>query len=135
MSRILILDDNERFGETLRNSISGFDEYESETVQTVTNSELAIELVREAAELQQPFTVLLIDQNLEAEMDGIQVMKELLAIHSDADTIIFTGFDTPEDGLRAYEAGASRYLPKLFEPAELEFVLKEMMRSRKVRLA
>ncbi len=135
MSRILILDDNERFGETLRNSISGFDEYESETVQTVTNSELAIELVREAAELQQPFTVLLIDQNLEAEMDGIQVMKELLAIHSDADTIIFTGYDTPEDGLRAYEAGASRYLPKPFEPAELEFVLKEMMRSRKVRLA
>lgn len=135
MNRLLILDDNERFAEVLQRSISGFDNYESETVQYVTTSEVAIELVKEATELQSPFNVLLIDQNLEAEMDGIQVMKEMLSIHSDADTIIFTGYDTPEDGLRAYEAGASRYLPKPFEPEELEFVLKELMRSRKVRLA
>ncbi|HNO93530.1 MAG TPA: response regulator, partial [Anaerolineales bacterium] len=135
MNRLLILDDNERFAEVLQRSISGFEGYESETVQYVTTSEVAIELVKEATELQSPFNVLLIDQNLEAEMDGIQVMKEMLSIHSDADTIIFTGYDTPEDGLRAYEAGASRYLPKPFEPEELEFVLKELMRSRKVRLA
>lgn len=135
MNRLLILDDNERFAETLQRSISRFEGYESDLVQAVTSSELAIELVKEATEMQQPFTVLLIDQNLEAEKDGIQIMKEMLAIHSDADTIIFTGYDTPEDGLRAYEAGASRYLPKPFEPAELEFVLKELMRSRKVRLA
>ncbi|HRQ25221.1 MAG TPA: GAF domain-containing protein, partial [Anaerolineales bacterium] len=47
---------------------------------------------------------------------------------------IFTGYDTPEDGLRAYEAGASRYLPKPFESRELEIVLKELERSRKVRI-
>lgn len=135
MNRLLILDDNERFAETLQRSISGFNDYENETVQYVTSSELAITLVKEATELQTPFNVLLIDQNLDTDMDGIQVMKEMLAIQSDADTIIFTGYDTPEDGLRAYEAGASRYLPKPFEPEELEFVLKELMRSRKVRLA
>lgn len=135
MNRLLILDDNERFADTLRRSITKFDGYELASIETSTFPNEAIQLVRTAAENQQAFSVLLIDQNLEAEIDGIQTMKEMLAIHSDADTIIFTGYDTPEDGLRAYEAGASRYLPKPFEPAELEFVLKELMRSRKVRLA
>ena len=134
MNRLLILDDNERFADSLRRSITSFEGYESERVEVARTSNEAIEFAKAAAENQQPFSVLLIDQNLEAEMDGIQTMKELLTIHSDADSIIFTGYDTPEDGLRAYEAGASRYLPKPFEPAELEFVLKELMRSRKVRI-
>ncbi|MBI3170837.1 MAG: response regulator [Chloroflexi bacterium] len=134
MSRLLILDDNEHFAETLKRSIHQFDSYESETVEIAATSNRAIELVRMATEKRQPFSVLLIDQNLEAEMDGIQVMQDLLTIHSDADTIIFTGYDTPEDGIRAYEAGASRYLPKPFEPRELEFVLKELVRSQKVRI-
>lgn len=134
MSRLLILDDNERFAETLKRSITQFDGYESEAVEIALNSARAIELARMAAEKQQPFSVLLIDQNLEAEADGIQTMKELLAIHADADTVIFTGYDTPEDGLRAYEEGAKRYLPKPFEPRELELVLKELARSQKVRI-
>lgn len=134
MSRLLILDDNERFAETLKRSITQFDGYESEAVEIALNSAQAIELARMAAEKQEPFSVLLIDQNLEAEVDGIQAMKELLAIHADADTVIFTGYDTPEDGLRAYEEGAKRYLPKPFKPRELELVLKELARSQKVRI-
>lgn len=134
MSRLLILDDNERFAETLKSNITQFEGYESETVEIAINPARAMELARIAAEKQQPFSVFLIDQNLEAETDGIQAMKELLAIHADADTVIFTGYDTPEDGLRAYEEGASRYLPKPFEPRELELVLKELARSQKVRI-
>lgn len=134
MNRLLILDDNVRFAETLRQSINDFEEYEAGQVDVATTSQEAIDLARRSTEEMQPFNVFLIDQNLEADMDGIQTMKELAAVNSDADTIIFTGFDTPEDGLRAYEAGASRYLPKPFEAKELEFVLKELARSRKVRL-
>jgi DNA-binding NtrC family response regulator len=134
MNRLLILDDNERFADALKRSITEFDEYDTELVETVNTSHTAIEIAKHLSENKKPFTVFLIDQNLEAEMDGIQTMKELLAISPDADTIIFTGFETPQDGMRAYEEGASRYLPKPFEPRELEFVLKELSRSRKVRL-
>ncbi len=134
MNRLLILDDNERFADTLKRSISNFDEYDTEFVEAVSTSLEAIALTQRVSENKQPFTVFLIDQNLDAEMDGIQTMKELLAISPDADAIIFTGFETPQDGMRAYEEGASRYLPKPFEPRELEFILKELSRSRKVRL-
>lgn len=134
MNRLLILDDNERFADTLKRSITGFDGYDTEFVEAATTSSAAIELAQHASEKQQPFTVFLIDQNLDAEMDGIQTMKELLAISPDADAIVFTGFETPQEGIRAYEEGASRYLPKPFEPRELEFILKELSRSRKVRL-
>jgi len=134
MNRLLILDDNERFADTLKRSISNFDEYDTEFVEAVSTSLEAITLAQRVSENKQPFTIFLIDQNLDAEMDGIQTMKELLAINPDADAIIFTGFETPQDGMRAYEEGASRYLPKPFEPRELEFILKELSRSRKVRL-
>jgi K+-sensing histidine kinase KdpD len=134
MNRLLILDDNERFAAALERNITGFDEYETEHVQIAVTSSMAIDFARRAAENQEPFTIFLIDQNLDAEMDGIQAMKELLAISPDADTIIFTGFETPQDGMRAYEEGASRYLPKPFEPRELAFILKDLSRSRKVRL-
>lgn len=134
MNRILILDDNERFADTLKRSISNFDEYDTELVEAVSTSLEAMTLTQRVSENKQPFTVFLIDQNLGSEMDGIQIMKELLAISPDADAIIFTGFEIPQDGMRAYEEGASRYLPKPFEPRELEFILKELSRSRKVRL-
>lgn len=134
MNRLLILDDNEHFADTLERSVVMFDGYEVEHIKVCTTPEVAIQLAREAAEQKRPFTTLLIDQNLGASIDGIQAMQEMLSIHSDADSIIFTGYDTPEDGLRAYEAGASRYLPKPFRSAELEFVLKELTRSRKFRI-
>lgn len=134
VNRLLILDDKQRVADALKDSISDFEGYETELVEVAYTSASAIELARQAAENQQPFTVFLVDQNLDAEMDGIQVMKELLSIRRDADAIIFTGYETPQDGIRAYEEGASRYLPKPFEPKELAFILKDLSRSRRVRL-
>lgn len=135
MNRLLILDDSPRVADALRDNISDFDGYETEFVEVAYTSPTAIELARQMAENQQPFNVFLIDQNLGTPaIDGIQTMKELLAISPEADTIIFTGYETPQDGMRAYEEGASRYLPKPFEPKELAFILKDLFRSRNVRL-
>lgn len=134
MNKILILDDNERFADSLCRNIHNIEGYEIEDIETVTTPAAAIDLARQAIKQKQPYSVLLIDQNLNANIDGIQTMQEILITHPDADTIIFTGYDTPEDGLRAYEAGASRYLPKPFESRELELVLKELARSQKVRI-
>jgi DNA-binding response OmpR family regulator/nitrogen-specific signal transduction histidine kinase len=134
MNHILILDDNDQITASLKREIASFEEYETGQIETASSPREAIDLARHAAERQQAFTIFLLDQNLDAEMDGIQTMQELLMLYPDADTIIFTGYDTPEDGLRAYEAGASRYLPKPFESRELEFVLKELARSQQVKI-
>ena len=134
MNRLLILDDSPRVADALRDNISDFDGYETEFVEVAYTSPTAIELARQMAENQQPFNVFLIDQNLGTPaIDGIQTMKELLAISPEADAIIFTGYETPQDGMRAYEEGASRYLPKPFDPKELAFILKDLFRSRNVR--
>lgn len=134
MNHILILDDNKHFAELLKRDISEFEGYETGQIEIAVTSQEAVELAQRAAEQRLSFNLFLLDQNLDESMDGIQTMKELLGIHPDADTVIFTGFDTPEDGMRAYEAGASRYLPKPFESRELEFVLKELARSQQVRI-
>lgn len=135
MNNILILDDNEQITLSLKQEISEFEDYETGQIETVTSPQEAIALAHRAAEQEMFFNVFLLDQNLDTDMDGIQTMQELLTFHQDADTIIFTGYDTPEDGLRAYKAGASRYLPKPFDSQELEFVLKELARSQKVRIS
>ena len=135
MNNILILDDHKNFAEALKHDIYEFEDYQVGKIETTCTPIEAITLANRAAKEQQPFNVLLLDQNLDEEMDGIQVMGELLDIYADADAVIFTGYDTPEDGVRAYKAGASRYIPKPFESKELEFILKELNRSRIVRLA
>lgn len=134
MNRLLILDDELRIAEILKRSIEEFEGYEKERVDVSTTPLEALELTRDAADHQRPYTVFLIDQRLGAELDGIQTMKELLAINASADAIIFTGFENPEDGIRAYAEGASRYLPKTFDPEELAFVLKDLAHSRRFRL-
>lgn len=134
MNNLLILDDNEQITARLKQEISEFETYETGQIEAVTSPQDAIILAHRAAEQSKFFNVFLLDQNLDTDMDGIQTMQELLTIHPNADTIIFTGYDTPEDGLRAYKAGASRYLPKPFDSRELEFVLRELERSQEVRI-
>ena len=96
-----------------------------------TNYTEAQELVRKAVKTHKPYEVFLIDQRLGVGKDGIEVMQELRAISPDSDAIIFTGVDDIETGLRAYEAGAFRYLSKPFENRELLFLLKSLKQWRK----
>jgi signal transduction histidine kinase/ActR/RegA family two-component response regulator len=61
----------------------------------------------------QPFDVLLIDQKLKGEGgDGTHLTTELLKLSPDSAAILLTEFSSPEDGLRALQAGADDYLIK-----------------------
>jgi DNA-binding response OmpR family regulator len=131
MHRILILDDDKNFAKYLGRIVADFDKSEISSVDLSFSSDQALTLTKLAAQLGNPYTILLVDQRLGAGMDGIDVMKELLAIRPSSDAIIFTGFDNPEDGIRAYDAGASRYLSKTSESRELIFVLNDLARSRR----
>ncbi|MDD2921678.1 MAG: response regulator [Anaerolineales bacterium] len=133
MNRLLILDDELRVAEILKRSINGLEDYEKELIDVASTPQEAFKLAQRAADKQKPYTIFLIDQRLGAELDGIQTMKKLREINADADFIILTGFENPEDGIRAYEEGASRYLPKISDPKEMAFVLKDLARTRKVR--
>lgn len=130
MCRVLILDDDPYFAETIKVIL----EEEGEAKPKISATfEDAYKQVKQAARRGKPFEVFLIDQRLGPGKDGIQVMQELRAISPDTDAIIFTGYEDLESGVRAYETGAFRYLSKPFENRELLFLLKSVKQYRRER--
>lgn len=134
MHHILILDDDEKFAKYLKRVVDGFDNNEESFTELAFTPDQALTLAKSGVQSGNPHTIFLVDQRLGTGMDGIDTMKELLAICPDSDAVIFTGFDNSEDGIRAYDAGASRYLSKTAESKELIFVLKDLARSRREKI-
>src|SRR5512147_378938 len=130
MCRILILDDDVHFAETLRPVVNRFEDNDATITDIASTLDEALELAKTAVQTGQPYNVFLVDQRLDAGKDGIEAMGDLRKVSPSSAAIIFTGIDDPEVGIRAYEAGAFRYLTKPIEPRELTFVLNALMRSR-----
>ncbi len=128
MCRVLILDDDPFSAETVKLILENAGEANADTVFT---EEDAVARTNARMQAGKPYEVFLIDQRLGTGKDGIDVFKDLRAICPDADGIIFTGYEDVENGLRAYEAGAFRYLSKPFENRELLFLLKAVKQWRK----
>ena len=127
MCRVLVIDDDQFFAETIQLILEDAGEAEA---QIATAFEDARELVKKAVRRGKPYEVFLIDQRLGPGKDGIEVMQELRTISPDSDAIIFTGIEDTENGVRAYEAGAFRYISKPFENRELLFLLKSLKQWR-----
>lgn len=132
MCHLLILDDDPIFCEAVRSSLERFAKHLNLVIQTTTAAAHAVELVRSASDVLRPFDILLIDQRLDPHDDGIEVLKQLRQLSPESDAIVFTGLDDPTSGQRAYEAGAFRYLPRLFDTRELVYLLQELIHWRKV---
>jgi DNA-binding response OmpR family regulator len=131
LCRVLILDDDVRFAESLRPVVKHFDDNEITSTDIAFTLDDALDLAKTAVQIGQPYTVFLVDQRLGPGKDGIAAMGDLRNVSPSSDAIIFTGIDDPEIGIRAYEAGAFRYLTKPIEVKELEFVLHALMQSRR----
>ncbi len=128
MCRVLILDDDLFYAETIQLILQ--DEKETHA-DVVTQAQDAIQKVAEAVRRNKPYEILLIDHRLGPGKDGIELFKELRAISPASDGIIFTGYEDPESGLMAYEAGAFRYLPKTADNREILFVVRALRQWRK----
>lgn len=130
MCRVLILDDDKRYAEALKPVVEGFESGETIT-DTASTLDEALGCAQKAALCGQPYTVFIVDQRLGTGKDGIEAMKELKAASPDSDAIILTGVGDLDVGVRAYQAGAFRYLSKPVEEEELTFVLNSLMQSRR----
>ena len=64
------------------------------------------------------------------DRSGTDVLRALQAARPDLPVVIITGYATGESGRRALEAGASDYLPKPFEAAELLAVVRRALGDR-----
>lgn len=108
MIRALILDDDALFTRPLADRLQCESDVPIQAVVAQT-LEAAVQIVQGDP---RPFDVFLIDERLGAGEDGIAAMEDLMRLQPDAEAIVFTGFDDPEVGYRALQAGALCYLPK-----------------------
>ncbi|MFZ5818299.1 MAG: GAF domain-containing protein [Chloroflexota bacterium] len=124
----MIIDDEEFSAETIKLILEDAGEAQADYATTYND---ARELVQQSLKPNKPYDVFLIDLRLGPGKDGIEFMQELRAASPDTDAIIFTGLEDSAHGVRAYEAGAFRYLYKPFENEELLYLLKAVKQKRK----
>ncbi len=128
MCRVLILDDDKYSAETVKLILENSGEASADVVTTAEDAMLK---VTNKNQVGKPYEVFIVDQRLGVGKDGIDVFRDLKAMSPDSDGIIFTGYEDKENGMRAYEAGAFRYLSKPFDNSELLFLLKAVKQWRK----
>lgn len=118
--RLLIVDDETRFLETLskRLSIRGFD------VTPVLDGEQAI---RTASE--QPFDLAILDLRMPG-MTGHQVLQVLKSQQADLEVVILTGYGAPDSVYLCAQAGSHSYLHKPCEMEELLAALRDAYAKR-----
>lgn len=125
--RILIVDDDDVFGHLLAEKLQSLEP--GFQVMSVSSAAAA----RQAAPVSS-FDAFLLDRRLDgSDVDGITLMQELFQHNTESDAVILTAHDDLESGLRAFEAGAYRYLTKPFDTRELVSILKVIEKTQTFR--
>jgi len=75
----------------------------------------------------EPYSVIVLDLGL-PDMDGLDVVQQLRARRVQTPIIILTARDEMEDRIRGLDRGADDYLPKPFDPRELEARMRALIR-------
>lgn len=73
-----------------------------------------------------PYDLILIDLKM-PNMDGMEVLENILAMRPDAKVIIITGYSAVETAVKAIKMGAFNYLEKPFTPDSLLEAVKEAL--------
>lgn len=124
-TRVLIIDDSEDTRVVLTRYCKRYNYIPS----TSPNGALALRLLENAKE---PFDVVLIDQFLENNQRGVDILKQIKLKYSEIVTVLYTG--EPEGlSLEALQAGADRYLAKPLSPDQFYFAIQSALRERHER--
>lgn len=127
MNSILILSQKLQTAQEFEKCILGFGSIWGIEIKIANTIEDALSYTNSAVQSRLPFMLFLIDQAFGPGEDGLWIMKELLTISPNTDVVIVNGIDDSNKRIRAYEAGARRYLSKTSELREIALVLKDMV--------
>lgn len=115
---ILIVDDDAR----IRDLVVRFLEREGYLALSAHDSAYAKELLQSLA-----FDVLIVDIMMPGQ-DGLAFTEDLRANGVSTPVIFLTALGETDDRIRGFESGGDDYLPKPFEPRELQLRLSAMIR-------
>jgi two-component system OmpR family response regulator len=116
--RILVVEDEERLAELIREGLAG----EGHAVDIVHNGEDALDFVAAG-----DYDALVLDIMLPG-MSGIELCRRLRARHDPTPILLLTALDAVEDRVAGLDAGADDYLVKPFAFAELSARLRALSR-------
>jgi PAS domain S-box-containing protein len=124
LNKLLLIDDEEANVRILAMSLrsDGFD------VLTALNGEDGLALYKQEA----PYLVLT-DIKMPG-MDGIEVLKEIIAMDADAAVIIITGHGDIENAIEALKFGASDFINKPIRDEALSLAIKRAQEKRSIKL-
>jgi DNA-binding NtrC family response regulator len=120
--RILVADDEEIVIRSCLRILSD-DKYE---IETVRNGLEAIERIAE-----KDYDLLVLDIMM-PKLTGMEVLQRVKESHPDVDVIMITGLNEIETAVKAMKLGAFDYLPKPFDPEELELVVERAFERRQL---
>jgi DNA-binding NtrC family response regulator len=120
--RILIADDEEI---VIRSCVRILSE-EKYQIDTVSDGLEAIEQIAESE-----YDMLILDIMM-PKMTGMEVLQRVKETHPDVDVIMITGLNEIETAVQAMKLGAFDYLPKPFDPEELELVVERAFERRQL---
>src|SRR6202050_256109 len=123
MSKLLIVDDEKN----IRLSLMRFFGSLGHQVREAESGAQAVALLAESR-----FDLVLTDFRM-AEMNGLELLKEVKRISPDLAVILMTAYATVENAVAAMKAGAYDYLTKPFTLDQVEHVVNRALEARRVR--
>ena len=122
--KILVIDDEP----DMLSGCQKFLETEGYAVAVADSGEAGIELY----ETETPDLVI-VDLNMPG-IDGMAVLRSIMARNQQAVVIVFTGYGTIEGAVEAIKAGAFDFIQKLFDPDEFLIVIERALKLRRARV-
>jgi DNA-binding NtrC family response regulator len=122
METILIIDDDESFGESIEMFLSniGF------ATRRATNGQAGVELMEKIHP-----DIIITDLKMPI-LDGMEVLQRVKQFDENLPVIMITGFDDMETTIKAMQLGAYDYIEKTFELEKIKSVVKRAMESKKL---
>jgi DNA-binding NtrC family response regulator len=117
MSRILIVDDD---GETCRFMAELLDRPDRE-IRTTQNASEALTLAK------QPLDLLISDINLDAQQNGMDVLRAFKQANARGHVVLISGFGTLQTAIDAVRAGAFDYISKPFNISEVKATVERAL--------
>ncbi len=122
--KIVVIDDESSLREGAQRILSrmGYEVFLAE------RGEAGLKLIKE-----NPISIALLDMKMPG-MDGMEVLKEIMAMDRGIIVIVITGYATVETAIQAMKMGAYDFIPKPYEPDQLRIVIKRANETLRLKI-
>jgi two-component system response regulator AtoC len=122
-AHVLVIDDDE----ATRSSLCEYLDHAGYRVRLARSGAEGLEAVQAASDLD----IVLLDLVM-PEVDGFELLKRYRERGGDLPVVVLSALSAAEDVVRTMKLGATDYLPRPFDPQELDLVLRRALEGRPV---